>query len=254
MVGGSPLTMEWQDSSNRGKPSVVIETDASRRGWGATSQGVQTGGPWSRLESNKHINCLEALAAFLVIKCFARDRRSVTILLRMDNMSAVSYMYVNKPGGTISQNLTVISKNLWLWCLQRDISLIVEHLPGVQNAIADEESRVVKDRTHWKLNPEVFRRINRLGPLAVDLFASRLTTQLPQLKARSRGRNPECVRPTVGQTRGEGIRQSPVRENPAPCTSSKSNHSVGCSSVEDIGVVRNSPGDVDRLPCDTRAS
>ena len=69
----------------------------------------------------------------------------MTILLRMDNMSAVTY--VNKLGGTISQNLTAITKTLWLWCLQRDISLIAEHLPGVQNAIADEESRVMKDRT-----------------------------------------------------------------------------------------------------------
>ena len=158
------------------KPAVVIETDASKRGWGATSQGVRTGGPWSRSESNMHINCLEALAAFLAIKCFARNRRSVTILLRMDNMSAVTY--VNKLGGTVSQNLTAITKSLWLWCLQKDISFIAEHLPGVQNAIADEESRVMKDRTDWKLNPEVFKRINRqLGPLAVDLFASRLTTQ-----------------------------------------------------------------------------
>lgn len=31
------------------------------------------------------------------------------------------------------------------------------------------------------LNPEVFDQINRqLGPLAVDLFASRLTAQLPR--------------------------------------------------------------------------
>ena len=76
--------------------------------------------------------------------------------------------------------MTAITKNLWLWCLQRDISLIAEHLPGVQNTIADEESRMMKDRTDWKLNPEVFRQINRrLGPLTVDLFASRPTTQLP---------------------------------------------------------------------------
>ena len=102
------------------KPSVVIETNTSKKGWGATSQGVRTGRPWSRSESNMHINCLEALAAFLAIKCFARDRRSVTILLRMDDMSAVTY--VNKLGGTISQNLTAITKTLWLWCLQRYIS------------------------------------------------------------------------------------------------------------------------------------
>ena len=34
------------------------------------------------------------------------------------------------------------------------------------------------DRTDWKLNPTIFRKISRLwGPLEVDLFASRLSTQ-----------------------------------------------------------------------------
>ena len=127
------------------KPSVVIETDASKQGWGATFQGIQTGGSWSRPESNMHINCLEALAAFLVIKCFVQDRRSVIVLLRMDNT------YVNKLGGKVSQNLIAIIKELWLWCPQRDISLIAEHLPGIQNTIAD---KVMKDRTDWRLNPE----------------------------------------------------------------------------------------------------
>ena len=138
-----------------------------------------------------HINCLEALAAFLAVKCFVRDRRSVTVPLRMDNMSAVTY--VNKLRGTVLQNLTAITKDLWLWCLQRDITLIAEHLPGVQNTIADEESRVMKDRTDWKLNPEVFSQIDRrLGPLAVDLFASRLTNRLPWYFS-WRGRSHECL-------------------------------------------------------------
>ena len=39
----------------------------------------------------------------------------------------------------------------------------------------------MKDRSGWKLNPEVFSLINRwLGPLTVDLFAYRLTAQLPR--------------------------------------------------------------------------
>ena len=51
-------------------------------------------------------------------------------------------------------------------------------LPGVLNTIADE-SRVMKDLSDWKLCPAVFHQINkRLGPLEVDLFASRLTHQL----------------------------------------------------------------------------
>ena len=44
-------------------------------------------------------------------------------------------------------------------------------MPGVQNTIADEESCIMKDRTDWKLNPEVFNQIDRLlGPLVMDLF------------------------------------------------------------------------------------
>ena len=144
MVGEPSLTLEWQDSGDRETLSGHRDR-ASKRRWGATTQGVQTGGPWSRLEFRMHINCLEALAAFLAIKSFVPDRRSMKILLRMDNMSAVTYE--NKLGGTVSQNLTALTKDLWLWCLQRDITLIAEQLLGIQNTIADEESHVMKNRT-----------------------------------------------------------------------------------------------------------
>ena len=134
-----------------------------------------------RKESNiyRHINCLEALAAFLAIKCFARDKHGLTILLRMDNITAVTY--VNKLGGTVSQDMNNIVKEMWLWCMKRDITLEAEHLPGVLNTVADEESRVMKDNSDWMLNPTVFSRIqSHLGLLEVDMFASRLTTQLPR--------------------------------------------------------------------------
>ena len=53
------------------------------------------------------------------------------------------------------------------------------HTPsGTLNITADEESRIMKDRTDWMLFPRTFREINHLlGPLQVDLFASRLTHQ-----------------------------------------------------------------------------
>ena len=73
--------------------------------------------------------------------------------------------------------LNSIVRDLWLW--NRDITLTVEHLPGVLNTIADEESQVMKDRSDWRLEPKVFHHIqDRWGPLEVDMFASRLTTQL----------------------------------------------------------------------------
>ena len=50
---------------------------------------------------------------------------------------------------------------------------------GTRLALADEESRVMKDRSDWMLCPRVFNKINQvMGPLQVDLFASRLTHQL----------------------------------------------------------------------------
>ena len=50
-----------------------------------------------------------------------------------------------------------------------------------ENTIADAESRAFKDWWDWMLNPELFRRIQlRFGPLEIDLFASRASTQLPR--------------------------------------------------------------------------
>ena len=159
------------------KPSVVIESDASTRGWGASCEGARTGGPWSSEERQWHINCLEALAAFHAVKCFVRDRKSITVLLRMDNTTAVAY--VNKLGGTVSPRLNTIVRELWLWCMNRDITLVAEHLPGVLNTIVDQESRIMRDRSDWMLNPRIFSKIQqKWGPLEVDMFASRLTTQL----------------------------------------------------------------------------
>ncbi len=157
---------------------MTIETDASTMGWGAFCNGARTVGPGSRPEQSLHINCLELLAATLAVKCFAKGRTCLSILLKMDSMSALTY--INKMGGTISPELTRLAKELWLWCMERNISLSAEHLPGVLSTIADEESRVMKDRTDGMLCPHVFHQINqRLGPLEIDLFATRLTTQLP---------------------------------------------------------------------------
>ena len=39
-----------------------------------------------------HINCLKLLAATLAIKCFARDKTNIMILLKVDNITAISYI------------------------------------------------------------------------------------------------------------------------------------------------------------------
>ena len=157
---------------------LIIETDASRKGWGAHFQGVSTGGPWSLEERKLHINCLELLAGSFAIKTFTKTRVCAHVKLLMDNASAVAY--INKMGGTHSQNLSNLAIDLWEWCFQHQLVVSAQHLPGHLNVRADQESREINDSSDWKLNPTVFQALSKMwGPFQVDLFASRLTHQLP---------------------------------------------------------------------------
>lgn len=57
--------------------------------------------------------------------------------------------------------------------MEKDLSIQAQHLPGRLDEMADEESRVMKERSDWILCPRIFQSINhKLGPLEVELFAS----------------------------------------------------------------------------------
>ena len=88
-----PVLVESQTPYANGAPiktatlDLIIETDASNRGWGAScpTQRSRTGGLWPTQEASHHINYLELLAAFLAVKTFARSHS--VILLKMDSIS-----------------------------------------------------------------------------------------------------------------------------------------------------------------------
>ena len=86
-------------------------------------------------------------------------------------------------GRTHSQALCSLAISLWDWSLQWNIYLVAEYLPGKENTVADQESRAMRDRCDWMLNPHVFNEIQSqslTGPCKIDLFALRLTKQLPR--------------------------------------------------------------------------
>ena len=105
-------------------------------------------------------------------------------LIKSLSAAAVGQHHCNglyqQSGGTVSPQLTSLVRSLWLWALQKDVILTAQHIPGISNCVADTESRTIRDCTAWELSPVVFNKINKiLVPLEVDLFASRLTHQLP---------------------------------------------------------------------------
>jgi len=158
-------------------PQLIIQTDASKTGWGASCQGQATGGAWSKEERQLHINVLELKAVNLALLSFVKkgDIKSI----HFQNTTAIRYL--QKMGGTKSLELLNISKEIWKFLLFWGITITTEYLPSKLNVVADFESRRRMGSSEWKLCPDVFSRVCQLmGEPQIDLFASRLNHQLPQ--------------------------------------------------------------------------
>ena len=139
--------------------------------------GSQTGGPWTAEEHQWHINCLKIQVANLVVRTFAKTQKDIAILIRVDNTTAVAY--INHLGNSLPPSNRVDKRSL-------DVVPKAQHhaestTPSrTGDIIADLESRTMKDRSDWKLNPKIFKRIQDRRRPNMDLFASRLSTQLPK--------------------------------------------------------------------------
>ena len=101
-----------QSPISRGLPDIVIETDASTRGWGCycKDMNVRTGGPWEGSETDNHINVLELQAAYFALKSLCTDKTGIHIQLMMDSMTAVSY--IREQGGSKSLACNAIARKI----------------------------------------------------------------------------------------------------------------------------------------------
>lgn len=160
-------------------PSIKIMSDASNSGWGAINlqSGEEIHGFWSQLERKYGNNIRELLAGKLAAEAFHEDIEGKVFELSMDNTTAVAY--INHMGGKVAF-LSSIAEDFWNFCMERKSICIATYIPGEQN-LADKPSRIAYDRNDWMLNPEIFQRLDSIwGIHQVDLFATRLNTQLPK--------------------------------------------------------------------------
>jgi len=161
---------------SHGLPDLSITTDASTVGWGAVCQETNVGGRWNDTESGQHINVLELLAVSHAVKSFCADKSDIHVQISSDNTCTVAY--INKKGGTKSHVCNEISRNLWIWCIEKKIWLSARHIPGIVN-VADFQSRNFNENVEWQLNKVVFSQVVDLFGLPdIDLFASRLNKQI----------------------------------------------------------------------------
>lgn len=162
---------------SHGKPQVILHTDTSKLGWGCECEGLRSGGRWTINESEEHINCLELKAVLFALKSLHFKLTSKHVEVQVDNTTAVAY--IRAFGGTTSRVCDQITKNIWQFCIEKDIWLSVSYLPGVENVLADYESRQFDDNKEWQLSTKVFNKLcETFGHFDIDLFASRLNKQL----------------------------------------------------------------------------
>ena len=163
---------------SRGPPDMILKTDSSKTGWGGIVENtsLKTGGHWSYTEQNQHINVLEMTAAFLTLQFFCATKSDIHVQLFLDNSAAVANLA--HMGGKTDE-LNSLAREIWFWCIKRNIWLSVAHLPGKLNVEANKMSRTLHDDMEWQLDRDVFLQVcTVLGSCGIDLFASRLNYHL----------------------------------------------------------------------------
>lgn len=172
----------WIDNLENKKPIKLIDfameifSDASTTGWGVHCNNTSSRGFWSEDEKKHHINYLELLAVFFGLKCFAGQLKDCSILCRVDNSTAISY--VNRMGSVRFPKLNDLAREIWRWCEEKHIYLLASYIPSAENVDADLASRNVEFDTEWSLADSAFDTLTqRFGFPEVDLFASRLNAK-----------------------------------------------------------------------------
>lgn len=152
---------------------IVIFTDASDTGWGATDGSKKVFGFWDNNMIDRHINYKELSAVKLALEKLVGEVRNKRILLRIDNVSAIAH--VNRMGSVRYDYYNKLARKIWQWTERNSNWLIASYIPSKDNVIADRLSRIINPDAEWELSSEVFENIVvKFGVPEVELFASKL--------------------------------------------------------------------------------
>ncbi|KAJ8912391.1 hypothetical protein NQ315_013457 [Exocentrus adspersus] len=132
--------------------SYVLEifSDASPLAWGAHCNERKTHGFWSEEQQKLHINHLELIAAFNGLRCFSKGYTNCSILLRIDNTTAVAC--INKMGSVQFKHLNQISRDIWQYCENNNIKVFASYIKSKENVVADSESRSLNIKSEYSLH------------------------------------------------------------------------------------------------------
>ena len=180
------------------RPDLVLYTDASDTGWGASLGSDHLSGWWSRDVLLYSINHRELLAIFLAIQGFLPRLRGQTVSLFTDNTSALSYL--RKEGDTRSSTLNEVAQAILRLCELSDLRLLPQFVPG-------QLSQSPRPGSGLRMDPPSECVSRPLPPLASDGGFVRDVPQPPPTgllftNGGPTGGGSRCSYPILGQSAG----------------------------------------------------
>ena len=103
----------------------------------------------------QHYFCLGGYLK-LGLKALCNDVHGAHILVQLDNVTGVTY--INNMGSNHSVLCNKVARDIWLWCIDRNIWLIGTHIPGNWLELV-EILNSEPSTTEWKLDPNVFQML-----------------------------------------------------------------------------------------------
>ena len=154
-------------------PDLMLWSDASDQGWGATMEGYLVSGSWDQGQLRESINVRELLAVEFGLRALQEHLVGRSVAVFSDNTTALAYL--RRQGGTFSPRLNQVAQRVLRWSESLKISLFPQFVQGKKNVVADALSRPNQViGSEWTLHQEEFDQLRRRWPVMVDLFASSL--------------------------------------------------------------------------------
>ena len=161
--------------------SVTMDSDASLEGWGISlDSGEHTGFRFDTQDSQYPINTKELLAVWYGLRSFQERLSGHHILLQSDSTTALADL--RRMGTMCNPFQNGLTCRIYRLLDSMNAQLSLTFLPGCDNILADEKSRIFTSETsEWSLDRETFQFLLQKAPdMNFDLFASHLNAQLPQ--------------------------------------------------------------------------
>ena len=125
--------------------SLTLFTDASSIGCGGVYNTKWFSARWPSQFLEYHINFLELFAIWVAVFIWGSEWKNKQILFYTDNMPITN---IWKNGSCVNKDIMRLVRILFLFCAKSNINLLMQHIPGHYNKLADALSRCQVAKFH----------------------------------------------------------------------------------------------------------